>query len=207
MNVPNREKALQMLKEGEQQNPGSWVQHSHYVAVASEKIAVHHPQLDPEIAFVLGLLHDIGRREGPGDLRHTIAGHRYLTKIGYPEAARICLTHSFSFKDIHAYSGTWDCTREEIQFLEDFLEKVEYNEYDRLIQLCDALSLPSGFCLIEKRLIETGLRHGVNAYSVRKWQATLQLLRDFETAIGGSIYRLLPGVVENTFGFSKTEEG
>ncbi len=67
--------------------------------------------------------------------------------------------------------------------------------------MCDALALPSGFCLMEKRLIDVALRYGTNQYSVPRWKAYLRLQAEFEQAIGISVYKMLPGVVENTFGF------
>ena len=76
--------------------------------------------------------------------------------------------------------------------------------YDKLIQLCDALALPTGYCLIEKRIIDVALRHGVSAYSVPRWQAYFKIQREFEKAIGRSIYQVLPGVIKNTFGFELT---
>jgi len=44
------------------------------------------------------------------------------------------------------------------------------------------------------------LRYGINDFAVAKWKATFQIKQDFEAVIGRSIYDLLPGVVENTFG-------
>ncbi len=82
----------------------------------------------------------------------------------------------------------------------DYLAAIEYAAYDRLIQLCDALALPNGFCLVEKRFVDVVLRYGPNAYVVPKWQATLAIKDEFESAIGSSIYNLLPGVVATTFG-------
>jgi HD superfamily phosphohydrolase YqeK len=202
MNLPTLSLASHMMQEAEQRNPGPWVQHSRYVAQAAELIASRHPRLDPETAYLLGYLHDIGRREGRSDLRHTLDGYQYLVAQGYPDAAQICLTHSFTIKDLRVYSGNrWDCTPEEIHFLEEYLAKVEYSDYDRLIQLCDALCLPTGFCLIEKRFVDVALRYGMNECSVSKWKAYLQLQKDFEEVIGVSVYRLLPGIIENTFGF------
>ena len=196
-----------MLLQGEKCNPGTWVQHSRYVAQAAELIASRHPDLDPTTACILGILHDIGRREGVTDLRHTVDGYHYLVNQGYPDAARICLTHSFIIKDIRAYSGKRDCSEADCQFLIDFLAQIEYTEYDRLIQLCDALSLPSGFCLIEKRFVDVALRHGMNDFTISKWKVYLQLKKDFETVIGQPIYSLLPGIVENTFGFDPPAVG
>ena len=67
--------------------------------------------------------------------------------------------------------------------------------------MCDALALPGGCCLIEKRLVDVALRHGFNEFTLAKWEAKLAIQREFEAVIGQSIYRLLPGVIENTFGF------
>jgi len=38
---------------------------------------------------------------------------------------------------------------------------------------------------------------------VPKWRAVFQIRDDFERAMGCSVYSLLPGVVENTFGLHK----
>ncbi len=122
---------------------------------------------------------------------------------GFEACARICLTHSFPapIKDVAAFASPWDCLPEEREFVQAYLHGITYSAYDRLIQLCDALAQPTGFCLIEKRLIEVALRYGVNAFTLAKWRAFLGLRREFDEAAGTSIYRLLPGVVENTFGF------
>ena len=181
-------------------NPGNWVQHSLYVAKAAALIAQHHPRLDPETAYILGYLHDIGRRFGVTDMRHILDGYVFLHKKGFEDAAGICITHSFPIQDIRYVAGKWDCSQQELDFIQEFISGIEFNEYDRLIQLCDAIALPSGFCLIEKRLMDVALRHGVNEYSVPRWKAYLDIQQDIEKTIGQSIYRVLPGVVENTFG-------
>ena len=53
---------------------------------------------------------------------------------------------------------------------------------------------------MEKRLVDVSLRHGFNRLTQAKWRAYLALLEQFSQAIGASIYTVLPGVVENTFG-------
>ncbi len=201
MKIPTRREAIHLLAEAETKNPGAWVQHSMNAARAAELIASHHPRLDPEAGYILGYLHDIGRQEGVTDLRHTLDGYTFLSRLGFEDAARICLTHSFPIKNIRAGSGEWDCSAEELRFVEDYLAGIKYTEYDRLLQLCDAVSLPNGFCLIEKRLVDVALRRGVNDFTLRKWQAFLEIKKEFEEAIGRSVYSLLPGVVDNTFGF------
>lgn len=202
MNIPDLAEAEQLLNEAEAKNPGGWADHARYVALAAKNIAEIHPDLDAETAYILGLLHDIGRQEGVTDNRHMLDGYTFLDRLGYPDAARICLTHSFPLQDVRATSGRWDCSDEEFGFVETSLHGLEYDDYDRLLQLSDALALPSGFVLIEKRLLDVSLRYGVNSFTILKWQAFLNLQTYFEKAIGGSIYRVLPGVVETTFGFT-----
>ena len=199
MNIPTLQEAECLLSEAEQSNPGPWIQHSIFVAKAARLISDLHPELNPQCAYILGSLHDIGRREGRTHMRHIIDGHCFLISKGFEDAARICLTHSFPVKNTNAVFGEWDCSESERRFVDDFIAQIEYTEYDRLLQLCDGLALPSGFCLIEKRLVDVALRYGTNVYTVPKWKATLELQRHFEEIIGQSIYTILPGVIENTF--------
>lgn len=201
MTIPTRQQADAYLTDAQRRNPGPWVEHSIQVGQAAQQLAAAHPDLAPEKAYVFGLLHDIGRREGVSDMRHTLDGYNFLMSEGYPEAARICLTHSYPIKDVGARSGKWDGTAEEEAFVAQFLAKIKYTPYDRLIQLCDAVCLPSGPVLMEKRLLDVTLRHGFNDFTLRKWQAFFDIQKEFEAAIGGSIYSLLPGIFENTFGF------
>jgi hypothetical protein len=198
--IPSYTEAVSILAEAEQRNPGPWVQHSLVVAQAARYLAEHLPDLDPTTAYILGICHDLGRRAGVTDMRHVLDGYTYLIGLGFDGAAQICLTHSFPFKNIYAGAGHWDCSAEELSFLEETLEKAEYSRYDRLIQLCDALALPTGFCLIEKRLIDVALRHGTNPHTIQKWKAFFEIQKEFEQVIGQSIYSFLPGVIDNTFG-------
>lgn len=54
------------------------------------------------------------------------------------------------YKNIGAYNGQNDCASEEIKLIETFLNSTEYDDYDRLIQLCDTLSFPNGPTYVEK---------------------------------------------------------
>jgi hypothetical protein len=199
--IPDLPTARRLLDAAAQRNPGPWVQHSLYVAEAARRIAARLPGLDPDAAYILGCLHDIGRQEGVTDMRHVLDGYRFLLGLGYPPAAQICLTHSFPIQDIHAGAGHWDCTPEELAFVQHALAQTVYTPYDRLIQLCDCLALPTGFCVIEKRLVDVALRHGFNDLTLDKWRAFLAIQKDFEQTIGASIYTLLPGVLDGFLKF------
>jgi hypothetical protein len=200
LKIPGRSEMEKMLEEAGERNPGPWIAHSYNVGRAAELIADRHPQVNPETAYIMGCLHDIGRREGVSGMRHTLDCYYYLRDKVLTDAALICLTHSFTIKKITAIWGKWDCSEEEQIFLAEFLEKNEYTVYDRLIQLCDCLASSTGFWLLEKRMIDVAMRYGCTDFAVEKWKGYFNIQKEFEEVIGCSIYELLPGVVENTFG-------
>ena len=199
LKIPTIDEAERLLAEGEQRNPGPWVAHSRNVAEAARRLANHLPEIDAEAAYILGLLHDIGRWTGVSRLRHIVDGYRLMIEMGYEDCARICLTHTFQDQHIQAMSGDWDGTPEDLEWVGSLLEGMIYDDYDRLIQLCDTLSMPDGWCLIEKRMVDVALRYGITDHTLIKWKAIFGLQRSFEARIGQSIYALLPGVIENTF--------
>jgi hypothetical protein len=200
MKIPSLKETTAFVADAEQRNPGAWVNHSLFAAKAAKAIAIGCPGLDPQTAFILGYLHDIGRREGITHNRHNLDGFNFLTHQGFDDAARVCLTHSFPVKNVHAVVGTWDnCSIADLELIQRYLDRIEYNAYDKLIQLCDCLALPSGYCLIEKRFVDVALRYGINEYTVLRWKAYLGLQNEFEKILNKSIYECLPGVMENTF--------
>ncbi len=201
MKLPSLAQAESMLLDAEKLNPGAWVPHVRNVALAAKCIAEKHPKLEPDAAFIMGLVHDIGRREGVSGMRHTLDGYSYLMDKGFDDAARICLTHSFPFQDIEGALGVWDVSDEQYAFLKNYLETVHYDDYDRLLQLCDALGMAEGICLMEKRIVDAVMRHGFKDSTLQKWQAYFELVEYFNDAIGTSIYSVLPNVIETTFGF------
>lgn len=191
---PPKEIAISELEIAGQMNPGLWTNHSYNVANAARIIAENCDNLDSEKAFVCGLLHDIGRRTGIAAVRHIIDGYDYAISQGWDEVARICLTHSFPVKDIEADIGRKDITKEQYDFINDFLNTLEYDEYDKLIILCDALADANGFCILEKRFIDTTRRYGIYSFSIDRWNKTYEYKEYFEKIIGKSIYSLLPDI-------------
>lgn len=202
--IPSLKEARMMLDEGGKVFPGLWVKHSVNVGRAAELIAANCSGLNSDTALILGMLHDIGYRSGNTYMKHILHGYNYLMEKGYEKAARICLTHSFNLNDIKVSFGKWDYfSDDEREFVRKYIESTDYDDYDKLIQLCDALALPGGFCLIEKRIIDVALRHGIHEHIIDKWKETFRTKQYFEDKIGKSIYSILPGVVENTFEFDK----
>jgi hypothetical protein len=198
--MPTIDEAKLMLLEGQKLNPGPWIEHSINVGKAAELIARNCKDLNPDVALVLGMLHDIGVRFGVSYMKHILYGYNFAMEKGYYKVAKVCLTHSFDCQDMKTCFGRWDyCNDEEYNFISNYISSVEYDDYDKLIQLCDALALPSGFCLMEKRMVDAVLRHGIHEHVTEKWKATFKNKQYFEEKMGKSIYSVLPGVIENTF--------
>ncbi len=185
---PTRENAERILEEAGKLNNGAWISHSRVAARCAEAIALKCGDLDSEKAYVLGLLHDIGRRFGVSHFRHVYDGYTYLTKLGYPAAAKICLTHSFPNRDIKDYIGNIDVSEEQYEYIKDMLSNVRYDDYDRLIQLCDAISMPFGAVSVEQRMNDVKGRYG--AYPQNKWEKNISLKYYFSVKCGDDIEKL-----------------
>ena len=189
------EQAKQELNIAVQNNPGPWEQHSLVTADNARRIAEKVPGMDPDKAYLMGLLHDIGRREGVTGMLHVIDGYDYMMQLGEPEIAVICLTHSFASQNVEHFEGKHDCTAEQKTFIRDFVENRVYDDYDKLIQLCDAISLPEGACIMDKRCVDVALRHGVREYTTTRWRAYMDLKKYFDSLCGCDIYTLLQKLI------------
>ena len=187
--LPTIEVATNELKKAAEMNPGAWEKHSENVAEAARLIAIACGDLDPDKSYVLGLLHDIGRRFGVSYLAHVYDGYHYLIGLGYDEAARIALTHSFNLLKIEDYIGKFDISEEKQEEIKGLLETAEIDDYDYLIQLCDALALPDGIVTLEKRMNDVKSRYG--CYPQKKWDRNIYLKEYFEEKMGKSLYDVL----------------
>ena len=184
--IPTRLEAERLLREAEQCNPGPWGDHSRVAAHCAEKIAESCEGFDVEKAYVLGLLHDIGRKFGVRHLRHVLDGYTYMMSLGYDEVAQICLTHSFNNQSTKEYIGKFDVSDEELELIRTALAKAVMNDYDRLIQLCDSLAGSGGVLDIEERMGDVKRRYGY--YPQEKWDSNIRLKEYFEKKTGKDIY-------------------
>lgn len=186
--ILTREEAERLLAEAEACNPGPWGNHSRVAAACAEKLALL-CDMDAEKAYICGLLHDIGRKFGVKHLGHVYDGWQYMLRLGYDEVARICLTHSFSTLDLHSYIGNFDISAEEQKMLENALSETEYDDYDRLIQLCDALAGAAGVLDMKERMLDIKNRYG--SYPQEKWDKNMELKAYFEEKAGKDIYEIV----------------
>lgn len=184
-----RDYAEKLFIEAANMNPGVWVPHSYNVAYLAETIA-ERAGMNCDNAYVFGLLHDIGRRNGAMQARHAIEGYRFLAQMGNEAEARICLTHTFQYQNVDGIYDTWDCNEEEKSFVSEYLNSIVYDDYDKLIQLCDALSLTDDYCYAEKKMVNSVLKFGFKDTTLDKWKAILDLKSYFDKKTNGDIYQL-----------------
>ncbi len=125
--------------------------HCLLVGESAEKIA-RACGMNGEKAYVLGLLHDIGRRYGRLHFGHIVYGYKFMGELNYDEVARVCLTHSFPIQDMHDYIGNMDVPPEKREQAKGALMTIEYDDYDRLIQLCYAFCMTEGVTDMDTRM-------------------------------------------------------
>ena len=184
--IPSREEAERMIREAEAINPGPWGDHCRVAAHCAERIAARCEGMNPDKAYVVGLLHDIGRRFGGRHLGHVADGYSYMMSLGYDEVARICLTHSFNNQSMDGYIGKIDTTEEELALIQTELAKITMDDYDRLIQLCDSLAGAEGVLDMEERMGDVKRRYGY--YPEDKWNINLELKKLFEDRMQADLY-------------------
>lgn len=150
--------------------------------------------LDPDKAYALGLLHDVGRWR-PSSLKnvpHEVIGYKTLQMLGLEEAAPIALTHSMpaskftrgDFAKGAIFMGNADSQI----YSERFIRGHEMNDYDRLIQFCDVISNHDCNRKIEDSLAGFQARFGFSQEREDKFKAIIDAMHQFEDKFGINIY-------------------
>lgn len=195
--LPSIDEALNELKIAGEMNPGPWIKHSENVGIAAKNIAHLIPELDEDKAYIVGLLHDIGRRVGIVNItKHVYEGYKYCMEKGWDEVARVCMTHSYVFmKDEFGYEPD---NMEEREIKNFIMHCGEADDYDKLIQMCDALAVDYGFVILEKRFVDVTRRYGIMESYIKGWDVTFETKEYFECRMGCSIYDVLPDIGKTT---------
>lgn len=190
---PSRGIAEFLLSESALRNPGPWENHSREVGKAAEKVAkaiqANGGTMNPDLAYVYGLLHDIGRRNGVTYIAHVIDGYEYLHDFGFEKAARIALTHSFNLQKTDDYIGKIDISEERLNKISELLEAEPYDDYDRLIQLLDSTCGAEGPVTLEERMGDVKKRYGY--YPQPKWDKNFELKEYFEKLMNKDFYTVI----------------
>ena len=144
-NLPDLKESIRCWQQGLQemslwiggQQLREYVFHSTGVAEAAATIASK-CGMDEERAYICGLLHDFGKRQNEKQTgrAHFIVGYEDMMSRQWSVVARVCLTHSFpdsdfDFRDYTSYKITY------LQKAKSIINNFVYDDYDKLIQLCD----------------------------------------------------------------------
>lgn len=164
----------------------NWIKHSYNVAYVAETIG-ELSGLDPEKCYVMGLLHDFGRGQDK-KIRHTILGYKSLKQNGVSEeVARIAITHLYILQDGSNLKNQYiDFQNDEQRFVENYLKNIEYDDYDKLIQLSDLIG---GIKIqtIEERMFSVFCRYNITN-TMQLCTQIKNLKEYFENKIRSSIY-------------------
>ncbi|HDR3346905.1 TPA: HD domain-containing protein [Bacillus cereus] len=205
--ILDRTYAKELLEWAYEQNPGPWFEHSLHVAHATENIIIelikNGYNLDADIAYNAALLHDIGRYKGfTKSVIHSYDGYMYMNDLGYTGNAVICVTHSFPCKNEHIdIAAEWSLVPDHMRsrLVAILNEHCNYDLYNKVITLCDALADAGGFTTLERRLISVGLRHGTTSHTSLHWKGFYAIKKELEALIGKSIYTVLPDVEKSIY--------
>ena len=82
--------------------------------------------------------------------------------------------------------GNFDTSEEETELIRSGLRETVPDDYDRLIQLCDAISGAEGVMDIVDRMSDVKRRYGM--YDQEKWNRNLELKAYFESRMDRDLY-------------------
>lgn len=200
-NFPTREEAKKIWEAGIQyriQKPYGFIFEDEYrshtigVAEAAEAIAKHIDGMDSNKAYVMGLLHDYGKRinQNKEDKFHGIDGYEQMLEMGYPEVARICITHTFPQKDFneqqYTFSQEWKDQSRKI------ISNIEYDDYDYLIALCDKMFEGLHKVSIKERVEKIGKRYNLGSLQTEiLYNQSIELKQYFDNKANQDIYEIL----------------
>ena len=194
------EKVYSFLEDAPRKNKDLWIKHSINVAIVAERLA-EQLKLDSKKAYVLGLIHDIGRRKKEHvGLRHIIEGYNFLEEQGYKEEARVCLTHTFYSRSLvkpNLTKENTNLTRNEIEFISDYINKNGFNIYDKILQIADNMGSATGINTVERRRTESMLRYGITDVSEKNLREIFKVQNEIEEKLGFSLYKIFPEVADN----------
>ena len=81
-----------------------------------------------------------------------------------------------------------DISPAQVKELKEALAGCAYDDYDRLIQLCDGIAAADGIVDILERMTDVKNRYG--SYPQAKWDKNLELQQYFEEKTGSNVYSL-----------------
>ncbi len=203
MSMPSLNEAMQLFEKASQITDEYNLQDGlpkgtsrrHYLRVAknAKLIAEKTAYLNPEKAYILGLLHDYGEYKTHRDntMFHGTVGYDEMMKLGYDEVAKICLTHSF-FSKHFSPDDYVSYPRGEILRAAEYIKEHPLDDYDKLIQISDLMVKSYKNTNIEARLDFVADKYHVPPEIInRKKRDALELKSYFDNLCGQDIYKIV----------------
>lgn len=153
----------------------------HYQNVAwVAAVIAEHAGLNPQKAYILGLLHDFGEytQKTTPNTFHGTAGYDEMMEKGFDEVARTCLSHSFfsadfTPEDFPAYNP------QEIIRASELLKKHGFDDYDRLVHLADLMAPRQIIDTVENRINKIGKKYRLSEADIKQKHAEAQKLKAY----------------------------
>lgn len=167
-------------------------EHCNKVAKNAQKIASLTPDMNPELCFVMGLLHDCGRikDEKAENRHHGWVGYQLMSSKDWNDIARICITHNFYEKEFDI--NNYPIINDDVVSCQKFLSQIKYNDYDYLMQLTDVLNDMGRDCTIEYRFSSLAERYPIKQEQMAHFANIIKTrLSYFNAKCNCDIYELL----------------
>ena len=169
---------------------GISAKHYKNVAYIASSIAKK-SNLDSEKAYILGLLHDYGEyiEDTIKGTFHGTSGYDEMMKKGYDEVAKICLTHSFFDQNINPNDYSYNPS--EILRAGNIIKTLNFDDYDKLIQLSDLMGAGDCITNIEDRLNKLAVKYNIRKeLMINKIKKANALKEYFDKKCDCNIYNL-----------------
>lgn len=176
-NIPNKDKIIYYLRENNP-NFGKWVRRSFLIGKTAKNIA-NEIGLDKDIAYAIGCLYDIGNYEKETGAKQIIKAFDILRSETFFFPARIAISHNFVIKEINSYHDQMNISEKQKNLIENYLYKIEYNDYDKLIQVLDN-SIEENYIGIEEKSKIILEKYGYNKFHKEKIEKLKGLREYFE---------------------------
>ncbi len=167
--------------------------HTLGVAACCEKLA-YCCGLDEEKAFVLGLLHDIGksRSERQEKIFHGLEGYNQMMNMGYSKVAQICITHSFPSADFNDNNYLFYKKMGILPQIHKLMKQMSLDDYDYMVQLCDLFFEGLNKTNFENRFKGIMNRYNLSLENISElYQNALKNKKHFDERACVDVYKVL----------------
>jgi len=200
MTLPTREQAHQIVMNMGQELQALKIHYmhsfAHYLRVAqnAEQIAKATGFLDVDKAYIMGLLHDYGQIDETRDKKnfHGLIGYKKLMAMGYDEAARASLVHSFFEKEKITPERYKSYDKASIIECAKLLAQRPFDDYDRLVHMADLMALGAHAVTVEARFEYLAVAYSIDDELLKdKYALACDLKQYFDNLCQCDIYDIL----------------